>query len=100
MRSCSAPARSSSTRRGGVGYRNILNAGIPGLRMGILAPPLADGSGPARDRLGPGTYRLCAVRKQDSPDRVRELLRVLTRGIQDATLGLFSAANDRNGAAI
>lgn len=62
---------------GGVGYRSLLRAGIPGLDLAFWSVPKADGSGVAPKRLGTGTYQLCAIRKQDSPDRVRELLRIL-----------------------
>lgn len=60
---------------GGVGYRSLLD--IEAISLSFWAPPLVDGSGVAPKRLGTGTYMLCAMRKQDSPDRVRELLRIL-----------------------
>ncbi|WP_166355154.1 extracellular solute-binding protein [Phytoactinopolyspora limicola] len=63
--------------QGGNGYRAILDENIPGLRMGIFTPPMADGGGPARAELGTGTYRITAIRKQDSQERVRELLELL-----------------------
>lgn len=62
---------------GGVGYRSLLRAGIPDLKLGFWGPPKAEGGGVGAKRLGTGTYQLCAIRKQDSPDRVRELLRIL-----------------------
>ncbi len=62
---------------GGVGYRGLLRENIPGLRLGFWAPPLAEGGGIAPKRLGTGTYKLCGIRKQESKDRVRELLGVL-----------------------
>lgn len=61
---------------GGVGYRGLLREGIPNFKLGILTVPGADG-GVGAQRLGTGTFRLCTIAKQDSPDRVRELLRIL-----------------------
>lgn len=62
---------------GGVGYRSLLRTGIPGLELGFWAPPKAEGGGVGPKRLGTGVFQQCAIRKQDSPDRVRELLRIL-----------------------
>ncbi len=62
---------------GGVGYRSLLRAGIPDLELGFWGVPKATGGGVASKWLGTGTFQLCAIRKQDSPDRVRELLRIL-----------------------
>ncbi|MFC7621097.1 hypothetical protein [Microlunatus sp. GCM10028923] len=62
---------------GGVGYSGVLRQNLPGMDMGFLAAPLAEGGGVAPKRLGPGISGLCGISKQDSEDRVRELLRVL-----------------------
>lgn len=61
---------------GGVGYRGLLREGIPDFKLGILTVPGVDG-GVGAQRLGTGTFRLCTIAKQDSPERVPELLRIL-----------------------
>lgn len=64
--------------QGGTGYQSgILAQKVPGLELAFFHPPMADGSGPGTKRLGSGTFNLTAISKQDSPDRVRELLSIL-----------------------
>lgn len=61
--------------QGGTSYP--LPTNVAGLDLGFFSPPLAEGGGSARKRLDSGTFQLAAVRKQDSKDRVRELLSVM-----------------------
>lgn len=69
----------SSGGNGMVSTYNLYKDADPKLEMSMMIPPKADGSGQAGKILGSGIYTLTSIPKSASPDRVRELLRVLNK---------------------
>lgn len=55
----------------------MLNSQYPDLDMQFMEVPAADGNGMGTQRLGTGITGLVAIKKQDDPDRVRELISII-----------------------
>lgn len=65
---------------GGAGFTSampVYTKNAPGLRVAPVAPPKYDGGGPAPVYLGRGSNGFTAIRKDVTPARVKDLLRVL-----------------------
>ncbi|MFW6597914.1 hypothetical protein ACQBAU_17360 [Propionibacteriaceae bacterium Y2011] len=62
---------------GGIGWGQMLNDDFSDLDMQFMLTPAAEGGGPGVQRLGPGITGLVAIRKQDDPERVREIINVI-----------------------
>jgi len=62
---------------GGIGWGQMLNKDFPDLDMQFMLTPSHAGGGPGAQRLGPGITGLVAIRKQNNPDRVREIIDVI-----------------------
>ncbi len=62
---------------GGVGWGQMLNSQYPDLDMQFMEVPAASGGGMGTQRLGTGITGLVAIKKQDDPDRVRELVSII-----------------------
>lgn len=62
---------------GGIGWGQMLNKQFADLDMQFMLTPSHAGGGPGHQRLGPGITGLVAIRKQQDPARVREIIDVI-----------------------
>ncbi|MFW6598219.1 hypothetical protein ACQBAU_15790 [Propionibacteriaceae bacterium Y2011] len=62
---------------GGIGWGQMLNDNFGDLDMQFMLTPAAEGGGPGNQRLGRGIVGLVAIKKQQDPERVREIINVI-----------------------